>query len=108
MSETQVSENASRLGLTLALVLVFLAWSMAGASAPALDHQFDGPGSCQVVLLDSSGDSPSADLGPPGTALPVVPLASGHLVFSPSLFFMEPPARLLSYPSLPQGPPSLV
>jgi hypothetical protein len=108
MSETQVSENVSRFGLTLALVLVFLAWSMAGVSAPAVDHQFDGPGSCQVVALDSSGDSPSADLGPPGTALSVFPLASGHLVFSPNLFFVEPPARFLSYPSLPQGPPHLV
>lgn len=108
MSETRISENVSRLCLMAALVLVFLTWGTASANAPALDHQFDGPGSHQAVLLDTSGDSPSTELGPPGTPLPVIPLATGHLVFSPSLSFVEPPARLLSYPNLPQGPPPLV
>lgn len=108
MSETRVSENVSRLCLTVALVLVFLTWGTASANAPALDHQLDGPGSHQAVLLDSLGDSPSTELGPPSTPLPAIPLATGHLVYSPSLSFIEPPARFLSYPSLPQGPPFLV
>jgi hypothetical protein len=98
----------SRLCLTVALVLVFLAWGASSANAPALDHQFDGLGSSQAVLLDSSGDSPSTELGPPHTVLPIISRISGDLVFSPNLLFVQPPARFLSYPALPQGPPFLV
>ncbi|HTN33818.1 MAG TPA: hypothetical protein VL091_07430 [Marinobacter sp.] len=108
MSETRISENVSRLCLTLALVLMFLAWGAAGVNAPALDQQIDGPGSSQTALLNSFGDSPSTELGPPNTVFPVILLVAGHLVFSSNLRFVQPPARLLSFPSWPQGPPSLV
>lgn len=106
MNETQLSENVSR--LCLALILVFVIWGAAGVSAPALDYQFEGPGSYQIALLDTSGDSPPTELGPPNSVLPVILPVAGHLVFSSSLQFVDPPVRLSSYPSWPQGPPSLV
>ncbi|MBW0148324.1 hypothetical protein [Marinobacter arenosus] len=86
----------------MALMVVYGA---TGSGLLAADHPFDEPGSFQPALLDASGDSP---FGEPGSTDPdasgrfLLPGYSGH---SPNLFFIEPPARLLSFPTLPQGPP---
>lgn len=101
-------EAASRLCLTLLMALAFFTWGASGVSAPALDQQFDEPGSFSVALVHGSGDSSSPEPGAINTHVPGFPLDTALSTCSPSLFFVEPPARFLSYPALPQGPPVLV
>ncbi|MBW7471991.1 hypothetical protein QQF73_13085 [Marinobacter sp. M216] len=107
MAHLRASENKVRLCLTTVMALVVLAWATSGFNVPALDPQLEEPGSFQVTMLDASGDSPSGEAGLTGSLGPGLPLITGYPGHSPNLSFIEPPVRLVSYPALPQGPPSL-
>lgn len=104
MAQLRVSQNRNRLCLIMLMALMMV-YGAVGSGLSAADHPFDEPGSFQPALLDASGDSPSGEPGSTDSAAPGRFLLAGYSGHSPNLFFIEPPARLVSYPTLPQGPP---
>lgn len=107
MAHSRVSENPVRLCLTALMALVVLAWGVSGFNSPTLEHQLDEQGSFQPAMLDACGDSPSGESGMAASHDPQLYLVSSRPVHSENLSFIEPADRLVSYPGLPQGPPSL-
>ena len=104
------SINRSTLQFSLMAVLItglFVVF-LNGSSHPALDPQLDDHLTPTLISVDGTGDPSSPDASFSITSPLLFPAGDFRAVFSASLDFIQPPLRLLSYPVLPQGPPSLV
>ncbi len=105
MPTWRVSENRISECQLWLVALVILVWAMAGASTPLVDKLPEGLGTSHTALVDAPYEWSSADSNPVDTAgFGLLPI--GHAdAQRPALGFINPPARLVSYPHLPQGPP---
>ena len=108
MSTLQASKDRISAGQLVLAGLVILIWSTAWISASGIEGSSKGQPSIESVLIDASSEWPSGD--------PSAADSDPSVFFSPprapaklcSLGFVKPPARLVSYPNLPQGPPLLI
>ncbi|MBL3823815.1 MULTISPECIES: hypothetical protein [unclassified Marinobacter] len=104
------SINRSTLQFSLMAVLItglFVVF-LNGSSHPALDPQLDDHLTPTLISVDGTGEPSSPDATVSITSPLLFPAGDFRAFFSASLDFIQPPLRLLSYPVLPQGPPSLV
>ena len=104
------SINRSTLQFSLLAVLItglFVVF-LNGSSHPVLAPQLDDHLTPTLISVDGTGDPSSPDASVSITSPLLFPAGNFLAVFSASLDFIQPPLRLLSYPVLPQGPPSLV
>ena len=108
MSSCSINRSTLKLSLLAVLVAGLFVVFLNGSSHPALDPQLDDHLTPTLISVDGTGDPSSPDASVSITSPLLFPGGGFWAVFSASLDFIQPPLRLLSYPVLPQGPPSLV
>ena len=108
MASCSVNRRTLTFSLLALLVTGLLVVFLNGTSHPALDPQLDDHFAPTLISVDGTSDPSSPDASFSITSPLLFPAGDFRAVYSASLDFIQPPFRLLSYPALPQGPPSLV
>ena len=108
MASCSVNRSTLKFSLLALLVTGLLVVFLNGTSHPALDPQLDDHFAPALISVDGTSDPSSPDAFFSITSPLLFPAGDFRAVYSASLDFIQPPFRLLSYPALPQGPPSLV
>ena len=116
MASCSVNRSTLKFSLLALLVTGLLVVFLNGTSHPALDPQLDDHFAPTLISVDGkigrascgTSDPSSPDASFSITSPLLFPAGDFRAVYSASLDFIQPPFRLLSYPALPQGPPSLV
>lgn len=108
MASCSINRSTLKFSLLAVLVTGLLVVFLNGTSHPALDPQLDDHFAPTLISVDGTSDPSSPDASFSITSPLLFPAGEFRAVYSASLDFIQPPFRLLSYPVLPQGPPSLV
>ncbi|WP_349344040.1 hypothetical protein [Marinobacter sp. MMG032] len=108
MASCSINRSTLKFSLLALLVTGLLVVFLNGTSHPALDPQLDDHFAPTLISADGTSDPSSPDASFSITSPLLFPAGDFRAVYSASLDFIQPPFRLLSYPALPQGPPSLV